>query len=257
MTNLEDAVTAFIEARAARPHWPGVPERLRPQTIADAYRLQQVIHARLATQGITRTGYKIGSSSAASQRPFGLKEPVYAGIFSDTRADTLTVALARPLVQPSLECEIAFQLQTDIDGSEANLSTAAIADAVGSCCIGCEIIDRRYGDPNAVGVPSLISDDFFHAGFVLGTRNADWRELALHTLDGAINIDGTRVTGNAADTLDALEATRWLACKLAAIGTRLRAGEIILTGTLTQPTAIALPATSVALSITGFEPLVL
>jgi len=257
MTNVEDAVAAFIDARAARPHWPGVPVHLRPETIAESYRLQRAIHARLATQGIARLGYKIGSSSAASQRPFGLDEPVYAGIFDDTGADTLADAFARPMVEPSLECEIAFQLRADIDGADPNLSPASIADAVGACRIACEIIDRRYGDPLAVGVPSLIADDFFHAGFVLGAVNPDWRKLDLHTLDGAIEIDGARVTGSAADTLDALEATRWLARKLAVAGIRLYAGEIILTGTLTRPTPITLPARAVTLSITGFEPLVL
>jgi 2-keto-4-pentenoate hydratase len=255
MSNLEDAVAAFVAARTARPHWPGVPAHLRPETIVDAYELQQAIHTRLATRGIARLGYKIGSSSPASQRPFGLHEPVYAGIFDDTRADTLAAAFARKLVQPSLECEIAFQMRTDVDGIDPNLSIATIADAIGACHIACEIIDRRYNDPIDVGVPSLIADDFFHAGFVLGEINPDWRKLDLHTLDGAIDIDGARVTGNAADTLDALEATRWLAGKLAAVGGRLRAGEIILTGTFTQPTAIILPARAVTLSITGFRPL--
>jgi 2-keto-4-pentenoate hydratase len=257
MNNIEDAVTHFIDARKARPRWPGVPEQARPATIEDAYRLQQAIHARLAVQGIARLGYKVGSTSAANQRPFGLTEPVYAGIFDDTRADTLVAALARPMLEPSLECEIAFQLRADIDGADPSLSTASIADAVGSCYIACEIIDRRYGDPLAVGVPSLLADDFFHAGYVLGPVNPGWRKLDLLTLEGVIEIDGVRETGNAADTLDALTSTLWLARKLAESGVRLRAGEVILTGTLPRPTPIALPARSVTLSIDGFEPLVL
>src|ERR1039458_9300135 len=107
MSNLEEAVASFVDARMGRPLWPGVPAHLRPATLADGYRLQHAIHARLATQGVARLGYKIGSSSAASQRPFGLREPVYAGIFDDTHADTLAAAFARPMVQPSLECEVA------------------------------------------------------------------------------------------------------------------------------------------------------
>jgi 2-keto-4-pentenoate hydratase len=257
MSKLEDAVTAFVAARAMRPQWPGVPDDARPATIDAAYRLQQAIHARLAKQGIARLGYKIGSSSAASQRPFGLTEPVYGGICTDTHFDTLAAAFARPMRAPSLECEIVFRLRADIDGADPKWSTTMIADAIGACHIGCEIIDRRYDDPDAVGVPSLIADDFFHVGFVLGAANPDWRALDLATLDGAIEIDGARETGNAADTLDALTATLWLARKLAAAGTKLHAGEIILTGTLPRPTPITLPARAVTLSITGFAPLVL
>jgi len=257
MNNLADSVTAFISARAARPMWPGVPIDAKPASLNEAYRLQAAIHARLATQGVARVGYKIGSSSAASQRPFGLTEPVYAGIFTDTQFDTLAAAFARPMLNPSLECEIAFRLRADIDGADPGLSIARVIDAIGSCHIGCEIIDRRYDDPDAIGVPSLLADDFFHAGFVLGHANPTWRTLDFRNLDGVIEIDGERETGSSADTLDAVTATIWLARKLAAFGTKLRTGEIILSGTLPRPTPITLPARAVALSISGFEPLVL
>ncbi len=257
MSHLDDAVAAFVAARAARPHWPGVPAELRPTTIAEAYQVQQAIHARLATLGVRRLGYKIGSTSPVNQQPWGLQEPVYAGIFTDTRSDTLAAALARPLLHPSLECEVALQLGRDVDGTDPALSTAAILDAVAACHIACEIIDGRYDAPLSIGVPTLLADDFFQAGFVLGPAQPNWRMLDYGTLEGAIEIDGTRTSGNAADTLDAPGAMLWLARKLAETGTKLRAGEIVLTGSFTRPVPIALPARAVTLTISGFQPLVL
>ena len=257
MNTLSDTVSAFVAARAARPRWPGVPMPLRPASIVDAYRLQQLIHARLAEQDVARLGYKIGSTSAANQRPWGLREPVYAGIFSDTRADTLAEALARPLLHPSLECEVAVVLGRDVDGAEPGLSAETITDAIAACHIACEIIDGRYDTPMDIGVPTLLADDFFHAGYVLGPARPDWRSLEFGSLDGAIEIDGFRTSGNAADTMDALSALMWLARKLAASGQNLRAGEIVLTGSFTRPVPITLPAGAVRLTITGFEPLVL
>lgn len=257
MERHDEAVSAFVAARAARPHWPGVPLPLRPESISDGYQLQQLIHARLAEQGVRRLGYKIGSTSAANQRPWGLQEPVYAGIFSDTRADTLAAALARKLLHPSLECEVAVVLGSDVDGADPALSTGSIANAIAACHIACEIIDGRYDAPMSIGVPTLLADDFFQAGFVLGAANPDWRALEFGSLEGAIEIDGARTSGNAADTMDALSALLWLARKLAQHGRALRAGDIVLTGSFTRPVPIALPARSVRLTITGFEPLVL
>ncbi|HET6237908.1 MAG TPA: hypothetical protein VFE41_23580 [Acetobacteraceae bacterium] len=257
MTQLDDAVSAFVASRASRPHWPGVPIALRPTTIAEGYRLQQVIHARLATQDAQRMGYKIGSTSPANQRPWGLQEPVYAGIFTDTHAATLATALARPLLHPSLECEVAFQLGRDIDGADPALSTTTIIDAIAACHIACEIIDGRYDAPMEIGVPTLLADDFFHASFVLGAAHPSWRTLPYGMLEGAIEIDGARTSGIAGDTLDALTAMLWLARKLAESGIRLQAGEIVLTGSFTKPVPISLPARSVTLTITGFEPLAL
>jgi 2-oxo-hept-3-ene-1,7-dioate hydratase len=81
--------------------------------------------------------------------------------------------------------------------------------------------------------------------------------LDYRTLEGSIEINGTRVSGNAADTLDAISAMLWLARKLAESGTKLRAGDIVLTGSFTRPVPFALPARAVALTITGFAPLTL
>jgi 2-keto-4-pentenoate hydratase len=251
----DDSIRAFVEARSRRPLPPEIPQHLRPRTIAESYRLQRAIHEHLRADGETRVGYKIGSTSAAGQRNFGLNEPVYAGIFASGNAPSLADALGRPLARPSLECEIAFILRADIDGNNAGLSDEKIADAVGSCHIACEIIDNRYGDPHAFGVPSLIADDFFHASFVIGPANPAWRTQDLANADAALDIDGMRVTGNASDVLSAYAATKWLARALAANGTKLRAGEIVMTGTITVPTAVAPSARPITLSITGFAPL--
>lgn len=255
MNPLDEAITAFVAARAARPRWPGVPVALRPTTIAEGYHLQRAIHARLATRGIRRVGYKIGSTSQANRRPWGLTEPVYAGVFTDTRSDSLAKALERPLLHPSLECEVAFQLARDVDGTDPALSPATILAAIATCHIACEIIDERYTAPMEIGVPTLLADDFFQAGFVLGTSNPDWRTLDYGALEGGIEIDGVRVSGKAADSLDALSAMQWLARKLAESDLKLRAGEIVLTGSFTRPVPVVASARAVTLTITGFAPL--
>jgi 2-keto-4-pentenoate hydratase len=47
----------------------------------------------------------------------------------------------------------------------------------------------------------------------------------------------------------------WLAKALARNGLLLRAGEVVLTGTLVVPTPVALPARAVSIGITGFATL--
>jgi 2-keto-4-pentenoate hydratase len=250
----EESVQAFVQARGKRPGWPVIEAQLRPTTIAEAYRLQDAVHGRLAAAGDARVGWKVGSTSASGQRGFGLQEPVYAGLFASDRSASLAEALSRPLTRPSLECEIAVVLRRDLAG--ADLSTAAITEAIGACHIACEIIDNRYGDPMAVGVPSLIADDFFQVGFVVGAENTAWRTQDLAAAEGFIEIDGERRTGSVRDVLTAVDSLRWLAGALARNGLSLRAGEIVLTGTLVTPTPVSLPARTVSMGISGFETLV-
>jgi len=257
MTALDDAVFAFCAARAFRPHWPEIPAAWRPTSIPEGYRLQRAIHERLADQGVRRVGYKIGSTAPVNQRPWGLTEPVYAGIFTDTRAETLTAALARPLLHPSLECEVAFRLRRDIDGADPALSAATILDAIAACYIACEIIDNRYDAPGEIGVPTLLADDFFQAGFVLGAAHPAWRTLDFGALEGTIEIDGVLTSGSASDTMDAISAMLWLARKLGINDANLREGEIILTGSFTRPVRVTPLARAVSLTISGFTPLTL
>jgi 2-keto-4-pentenoate hydratase len=249
----QDSVQAFVQARGVRPRWPDIAAQLRPATVEAGYQLQNAAHAQLAAAGDARVGWKVGSTSAAGQRGFGLQEPVYAGLFASCRSSSLAEALSRPLARPSLECEIAVVLSRDIDGADPSLSVASITDSIGACHIGCEIIDNRYGDPMAVGVPSLIADDFFQAGFVIGAENTSWRTQDLAAAEGFIEIDGQRKIGSARDILSAFDSLHWLAKALARNGLSLRAGELVLTGTLVTPTPISLPARTGSMGITGFS----
>jgi 2-keto-4-pentenoate hydratase len=251
----QESIQAFVQARGRRPGWRNIETRLRPATIEDSYRLQHAVHARLAAAGDAFVGWKVGSTSASGQRGFGLQEPVYAGLLASGRSTSLREALSRPLTRPSVECEIAVVLRRNIGGADPDLTVEAVKEAIGACYIACEIIDNRYGDPMAVGVPSLIADDFFQAGFVVGAEYPGWRTQDLGAAEGFIEIDGQRRTGSARDGLSAYDSLLWLAKALARNGLLLRAGEVVLTGTLVVPTPVALPARAVSIGITGFATL--
>jgi 2-keto-4-pentenoate hydratase len=253
----QDSVESFVSARGRRPAWPGIDKALRPTTIEDGYRLRNAIHGRLMAAGDARVGWKVGSTSASGQRGFGLSEPVYAGLFASGRSATLAEALRRPLARPSVECEIAVVLGKDIDGADPALSVATVTDAIGACHFGCEIIDSRYDDPAAVGVPSLIADDFFQVGFVVGAENTGWRTQDLTAAEGFIEIDGQRWNGSVRDVLTAFDSLLWLAKALARGGLSLHSGDIVLTGTLVPPKPVPLPARAVSMGITGFESMAL
>ena len=158
---------------------------------------------------------------------------------------------------PRWNAKLPWSCGTDLDGADPALTEQRVADAIEACHIACEIIDNRYRDPSAIGIPSLIADDFFHAAFVIGAANPDWRSQDLTHADAAIEIDGTRTTGNAAEVMSAFTSVLWLARRLAASGQHLRAGEIVLSGAVVGPVPITLPARSVSLHISGFAPLTL
>jgi 2-oxo-3-hexenedioate decarboxylase/2-keto-4-pentenoate hydratase len=99
-----------------------------------------------------------------------------------------------------------------------------------------EIVDDRYTDWQTMGAPTLIADDFFAAGCVLGQAVARSGAPDLLELVGRAVVNGTEVgRGTGADVLGhPHNALAWLANHLAAEGKGLHAGQIVLTGSLVK-----------------------
>jgi 2-keto-4-pentenoate hydratase len=245
----QPSIEAFLTAHGQRPAWPGIAPDLRPASIPDAYRLLHAVHDRISASGNKCLGWKVGSTSAAGQRIWGLTEPVYAGLFAADQSPNLADALQRPLARPSVEIEIATIIGRTID---ASATPATVADSIAACHVACEVIDNRYGDPLSFGVPTLVADDFFQAGWVLGPANPDWRTQDIAAAEGFIDIDGDRKSGSARSILSAFESLCWLARALARDGMALREGDVVLTGTLVPPVPVPAGARTVSMGISGF-----
>jgi 2-keto-4-pentenoate hydratase len=124
-----------------------------------------------------------------------------------------------------------------------------------------EIVENRYGTPpigdiKAVGTPTLIADQFYHAAAVLGEPAADWRTLDLVAIQGRAVVDGTeRNAGRGAELLgDPMRALAWLAgSDVAAAFGGLRVGQVVMLGSVTPPVWLTGPC-EVAMLFDGLPP---
>jgi len=88
-----------------------------------------------------------------------------------------------------------------------------------------------------LGVPTLIADDFFNAGCVLGEPVHDWHDLDLANLTGFTRVNGRQVAQGKGDLVmgHPLHALAWLANSLAEHGQPgLKAGEFVLLGSVVE-----------------------
>ena len=84
-------------------------------------------------------------------------------------------------VQIGVECEIAVRLARDLGPTSSPFSTDEVAASIGAYLPAIELVDDRYEDWRIIGTPTLVADDFFSAGCVLGNAcdRADAPDLAL------------------------------------------------------------------------------
>ncbi len=214
-----------------------LPAALRPANEAGGYALQAAANRILSADGLgVPAGHKIGCTTPVMQAFLGIHSPCSGEVFAATVAHERAKLLAQNFRRVGVECEIVVELDRDIPPEEAPFTRETVADAVGAVMAGIEIVDDRYADYRTFGVPSLIGDNFFNAGCVLGKPVRDWRRLDLAALKGRTLINGIEVgTGRGAMVLGhPLNALAWLANARAARGLGLGRGEFVFLGSLVE-----------------------
>jgi len=201
-------------------------------SVAEAYAAQrEFVRLQIKARGARSAGYKIGLTSKRMQEMCGIDSPI-AGVVLADRVHASGAALNAPSYgRLGLEFEIAVRLKRDLV-PQGVPSLAEVAAAVEAVCPAIEIIDDRRADYRALDVLSLIADNSWNAGIVLGEFAPAWPDLA--TIEGEVFVDGNALDrGKGGDVLGhPFHPVAWLASHLAAQGGGLRAGDVVMTGSI-------------------------
>lgn len=217
--------------RAARAGEP-LSARYADLTPADAYAIQES-YAELRLRDARLVGRKIGCTSKAIQDLFGIDTPDYGQLFDDMAVPDGDEIAVGELIQPMVEAEIAFVLRDELRGPGLTAddvlgATAAVAPAL-------EIIDSRITDWR-IRFVDTVADNGSSARFVIGP---------LLPFDSTLDLAAERVElrrdGDVIDTATGAAvlghpaaAVAWLANALASYDRGLRAGDQVLSGSMTQ-----------------------
>jgi 2-oxo-3-hexenedioate decarboxylase/2-keto-4-pentenoate hydratase len=230
------AAHAIAAARRSRTPLQPLRADIAPRTEAEGYRIQEALAGLLAADFGAQVGYKIGCTSAVMQQYIGIAHPCGGSVFAKGVHDSGVSLRHKNFVRVGVECEIAVRLARDLVPSAAPFTADTVAQAIEAYLPAIEIVDDRYSDWQTMGAPTLVADDFFAAGCVLGQPVARSAAPDLKDVAGRAVINDVEVSrGTGADVLGhPHHALAWLANHLAAGGNGLRAGQIVLTGSLVK-----------------------
>ena len=236
MDNVLAAAQVIATARRNRAPLRALAADIAPVDEAAGYRIQRAVHDLLLPEVGALIGYKIGCTSAVMQQYLGISHPCGGGVFASGVHDSGVSLRHRDFVRVGVECEIAVRLGSDLPASQAPFAAATVATAIEAYHPAIEIVDERYVDWQTLGAPTLIADDFYAAGCVLGTPVMRLAAPDLLELAGRAIVNGTEAgRGTGADVLGhPHNPLAWLANHLAEEGKSLRAGQIVLTGSLVK-----------------------
>jgi 2-keto-4-pentenoate hydratase len=232
------AATLLLDQRLSLLPITDLPVAIRPQTEAEGYALQRVLNGLLTVAGMGRqVGHKIGCTTPVMQKFLNIPNPCAGVIFEKAVLRRSARVPLSGFVRLGIECEIAVELTRDLAPEGGPVDRVSAARAVGAVMAAIELVDERYANFRTLGVPTLIADDFFNSGCVLGDPVRDWRRLDLGRLSGATYINAVEAgRGTGALVMGhPLEALAWLANSRAKHGLDpLKAGEFVALGSVVE-----------------------
>ena len=227
-TFIEQAVKLLVGARDSHQRLEALPVECRPETIEDAYQVQNglINHLRLEVGG-----WKVGATSAKAQTMLGTNEPFAGRMFKLGILDSAGELSMADLFAPGVEVEVAFCLGHDLPaGSVYNRDE--VAAAVSSLHPAIEVVDTRYTSGLKAGIFQIVADNGAHAGFVVGSGITDWRDIDRANIAVKLIINGETIsTGVGANAFgDPLDSLVWLANDRSQRGDGLVSGDFVTTG---------------------------
>ena len=233
---IDSIVSEMIDAELKNTLAPAIPQRYPDFTVDEAYKVQMRYMERKIEAGEKVIGKKIGLTSKAMQELLGIDEPDYGFIMSTNIAsEGLPISMSE-LIEPKAEPEVAFVLMDDLEGP--GVTAGHVLAATAGVLPSIEIIDSRFAGWG-IKIQDSIADGASIGLVILGaggltdvsTPGLDLRYIG-HVLEK--NGEIVETAAGAAALGNPAESVAWLANKLSEYGIILKAGEIVISGSLTK-----------------------
>lgn len=224
------AANFIADAHRMRQAYVNLPETLAPTTIDEAYAAQEALRALWKEAYGPVAGLKIATTTKVMQALMGIDHPcggmIYEGRIHKSGA-TLKLADHMHLV---LEAELAVRVSRTLTKGAAAYTAQTVRDAVAEVMPAFELIEDRNAHYKSTKAWSLIADNAWNAGIVLGSGVAVPADKELNGLRGRLTINGEAKGEGLTD--DPMGALAWCANLAASRGRPLEKGQVVITGSV-------------------------
>jgi 2-keto-4-pentenoate hydratase len=225
------AAAAVRDARRDRKTISRISETHAISGLDAAYAVAEINTRHRHEAGVRVVGMKVGLTSKAVQQQLGVDQPDFGILFDDMEfLNGQDIPMSR-LIQPKVEAEVAFVMGRDLDVQAP--SYAEFLSSVAFALPAIEVVDSVIADWK-ITLVDTVADNASSGLFVLGDQPITLGGLSLGEIGMTMDKNGQQVSiGTGAACLGhPLRAAFWLARTMAARGTHLRAGQVILSGAL-------------------------
>jgi 2-keto-4-pentenoate hydratase len=237
MFSAAEAARYIDEAHRTRARYRNLPEAIAPGTLAEAYAAQAALCELWGPRLGPVAGLKIATTTKVMQQLMGIGHPCMGIIFAARiYASPATIAKA-DYVNLRIECELGVRLGRDLPNAAAPYTRESVRPAVSEVMAAFELIEDRGAEYKSTRALSLIADNAWNGGIVIGWPMPLPAGLDLNGIAGALRSNGKEIATGKTD--DPLGALAWLATQAVECGRPMMAGMVVITGSVIPTVDIA------------------
>jgi 2-keto-4-pentenoate hydratase len=237
MFQAAEAARYIDEAHRTRAPSQNLPEAIAPGTAAEAYAAQAALCELWGPRLGPVAGLKIATTTKVMQQLMGIGHPCMGIIFAARiYASPATIAKA-DYVNLRIECELGVRLGRDLPNAAAPYTRESVRPAVSEVMAAFELIEDRGAEYKSTRALSLIADNAWNGGIVIGWPMPLPAGLDLNGIAGALRSNGKEIATGKTD--DPLGALAWLATQAVECGRPMMAGMVVITGSVIPTVDIA------------------
>ncbi len=208
-----------------------IRELIGADNIDAAYMVQKLNAEQKLGAGIKPIGHKIGLTASVVQQQLGVDQPDFGLLWEDKQVQNGGEISVNELMQPKAEGEVAFVLDKDLAKEDLNLKD--VEQAIGYLTTSIEIVGSRIKNWD-IKIADTIADNASASHFVIGDQKVKLDKFDLVNCKMTMHNHKQQVTSGTGQACmgSPIHAVLWLAKKMYELEQPLKAGDLILSGSL-------------------------
>ena len=235
MDRLEQIAKFMLDQHKSKQNFQNLPETLIPKNLNEAYKIQEIFQKNSGRGQLG--GFKIALASKVQQELCGIDHPIAGGIFANEIKSSPETFELDNFHGLGLEFELAVTLSDDLKPGMEPFDKNNIKQFIKSLSPAFELIIDRDADYSNINPLTMITDNAWCSGIVLGRELSNWEKLNLDVIRSQLLWNDEAPQDAMIKDANPLESLSWVSNLLTSLGRTIPKDSVIITGSVIKTRA--------------------
>ncbi|MDC0457771.1 hypothetical protein OAM56_07600 [Alphaproteobacteria bacterium] len=235
MDRLKKIAQFMLDQHNSKKNFQNLPETLMPSDFGEAYKVQEIFQKNSGRGELG--GFKIALASKIQQELCGIDHPIAGGIFANEIKSSPSTFELNDFHGLGLEFEIAVTLSDDLKPDMGPFNKENIRKYIKCLSPAFELIIDRNADYSNIDPLTMITDNAWCSGIVLGKEIPNWEKLDLDTIQSELLWNNEAPQGAMIKDATPLESLAWVSNLFTSMGRTIPQNSVIITGSVIKTRA--------------------